>query len=569
MVLDALFITVFHWGLAGAAIATVIGQLIGAGVPIALFFSARNNWLLKLGKAKFDGHALLKACTNGSSEFLSNVSMSLVGMLYNAQLLKYAGNDGVVAYGVIMYVNIFFIAVFFGFSVGTSPVFSFNYGADNGTELKSLFRKCASIILGSSVIMLLAAEVLARPLAMIFTSYDQSLLDMTTHAFAIYSVSFLFCGIGIAAFADMVAGTFNAFGADGALVEAAQTNGAAGMVSIMFMVFAVVFGLIQKKFNFSGWKESVISIVFIVLSFVIGANLPLILGKAAWSYITFVYIFFAAVLPMWLLKQPRDHMTTFMFVAMIAGAVVGLLVAHPTMNLPVFTGFTNEKLGTMFPILFVTVACGAVSGFHGLVSSGTSSKTVENEKDMLKVGYGAMALESLLAVLALCVAGAAAAADGTPAAGTPFQIFSRGVAGFFEMFGVPAYAATVFMTMCVSALALTSLDAVARIGRMSFQELFSVDDMEHAEGWRKLLCNVYFSTFITLVFGFILTKIGYANIWPLFGSANQLLSALVLATLCVFPADHHALRHLHRSGAASHGDGQGHQQCRRCHHPCR
>ena len=344
----------------------------------------------------------------------------------------------------------------------------------------------------------------------------------------------LFCGIVIAAFADMVAGTFNAYGADGALVDAAQTNGAAGMVSIMFMVFAVVFGLIQKKFNFSGWKESVTSIVFIVLSFVIGANLPIILGKAAWSYITFVYIFFAAVLPMWLLKQPRDHMTTFMFVAMIAGAVVGLVVAHPTMNLPVYTGFTNEKLGTMFPILFVTVACGAVSGFHSLVSSGTSSKTVENEKDMLKVGYGAMILESLLAVLALCVAGAAAAADGTPAAGTPFQIFSRGVAGFFEMFGVPVYVATVFMTMCVSALALTSLDAVARIGRMSFQELFSVDDMEHAEGWRKLFCNTYFSTIITLAFGFLLTQVGYANIWPLFGSANQLLSALVLATLCVF-----------------------------------
>ena len=347
----------------------------------------------------------------------------------------------------------------------------------------------------------------------------------------------LFCGIVIAAFADMVAGTFNAYvTTDGvtSLSDAAVTNGSAGMVSIMFMVFAVIFGLIQKKFNFSGWKEAVIGIVFIVLSFVIGMNCPLIFGKAAWSYITFVYIFFAAVLPMWLLKQPRDYMTTFMFGAMIAGAVIGLVVAHPTMNLPVFTGFNNEKLGTMFPILFVTVACGAVSGFHGLVSSGTSSKTVENEKDMLKVGYGAMVLESLLAVLALCVAGAAAAADGTPASGTPFQIFSRGVAGFFEMFGVPVSVATVFMTMCVSALALTSLDAVARIGRMSFQELFSVDDMEHAEGWRKLFCNVYFSTFITLAFGFLLTQIGYANIWPLFGSANQLLSALVLATLCVF-----------------------------------
>ena len=347
----------------------------------------------------------------------------------------------------------------------------------------------------------------------------------------------LFCGIVIAAFADMVAGTFNAYvTTDGvtSLSDAAVTNGSAGMVSIMFMVFAVIFGLIQKKFNFSGWKEAVIGIVFIVLSFVIGMNCPLIFGKAAWSYITFVYIFFAAVLPMWLLKQPRDYMTTFMFGAMIAGAVIGLVVAHPTMNLPVFTGFNNAKLGTMFPILFVTVACGAVSGFHGLVSSGTSSKTVENEKDMLKVGYGAMVLESLLAVLALCVAGAAAAADGTPASGTPFQIFSRGVAGFFEMFGVPVSVATVFMTMCVSALALTSLDAVARIGRMSFQELFSVDDMEHTEGWRKLFCNVYFSTFITLAFGFLLTQIGYANIWPLFGSANQLLSALVLATLCVF-----------------------------------
>ncbi len=347
----------------------------------------------------------------------------------------------------------------------------------------------------------------------------------------------LFTLIVTAAFADMVAGTFNSYTVvDGVsrLSDAATTNGAAGMVSIMFMVFAVVFGLLQKKFSLSGWKEAVLGILCIIASFAIGMNFPLIFNKDTWSYITFVYIFFAAVLPMWLLKQPRDYMTTFMFICMIAGAVVGLFVAHPTMNLPVFTGFTNDKLGTLFPILFVTVACGAVSGFHSLVSSGTSSKTVENEKDMLKVGYGAMVLESLLAVLALCVAGAAAAADGTAAVGTPFQIFSRGVAGFFEMFGVPEYAATVFMTMCVSALALTSLDAVARIGRMSFQELFSVDDMEHAALWRKLFCNTYFSTIVTLLCGYVLTKIGYANIWPLFGSANQLLSALVLITLCVF-----------------------------------
>ena len=347
----------------------------------------------------------------------------------------------------------------------------------------------------------------------------------------------LFTLLVIAAFADMVAGTFNAYTeVDGVvkLADAAKTNGAAGTISLLFIVFAMIFGLVQKKFRFHGWKETVVGLVFTVAALGLGMLVPITATKDTWTYITFVYIFFTAVLPMWILKQPRDTMTTYMFIGMIVGAALGLLVAHPTMNLPVFTGFHNDTLGDMFPILFVTVACGAVSGFHSLVSSGTSSKTVSNEKDMLKVGYGAMVLESLLAIIALCVAGAAAAADGTPAAGTPFQVFSSGVAGFFEMFGIPVYIAQCFMTMCVSALALTSLDAVSRIGRMSFQELFSVDDMEHAEGWRKLLCNTYFSTIVTLLCAYVLTRIGYANIWPLFGSANQLLSALVLVTLCVF-----------------------------------
>ena len=347
----------------------------------------------------------------------------------------------------------------------------------------------------------------------------------------------LFTWLVIAAFADMVAGTFNAYQTvDGvtSLSAAAETNGAAGTISLLFIAFAMLFGVLQTRLHFTGWKETVLGLACTVAALALGMMAPITAGKEAWTYITFIYIFFAAVLPMWLLKQPRDIMTTYMFIGMIAGAVLGLFVAHPTMNLPMYTGYHNEKLGDMFPILFVTVACGAVSGFHSLVSSGTSSKTVANEKDMLKVGYGAMVLESLLAVLALCVAGAAAGADGTPAAGTPFQIFSSGVAGFFQMFGVPMYIAQCFMTMCVSALALTSLDAVARIGRMSLQELFSVDDMEHAEGWRKFICNKYVSTLLTLFFGFVLTRIGYSNIWPLFGSANQLLSALVLVTLCVF-----------------------------------
>ena len=347
----------------------------------------------------------------------------------------------------------------------------------------------------------------------------------------------LFCLIVLAAFADMVAGTFNAFTTvDGVRTEVpgAVVNGAAGSISIFFIIFAIVVGLIQKKFKLTGWKEVVLGLAFTVLSFVFGMNFPVFMGKDGWVYFAFGFIFVAAVVPMWLLMQPRDYMSTFMFIGMIIGAAVGVLFAHPTMNLPAFTGFTNPQLGTLFPILFVTVACGAVSGFHSLVSSGTSSKTIANEKDMLKVGYGAMVLESLLAVIALCVAGAAASAEGVPASGTPFQIFSAGVAGFLEMFGIPVYVAQCFMTMCVSALAFTTLDSVARIGRMSFQELFSVDDMKNAPSWRKVLCNKYLATFITLLFGYILTQVGYSNIWPLFGSANQLLSALVLITLCVF-----------------------------------
>ena len=340
----------------------------------------------------------------------------------------------------------------------------------------------------------------------------------------------LFTLLVIAAFADMIAATFNGFTKTG---EQNMPNAAAASISMIYIVGAVIFGLFQKYVKPSSGLQLAVGIAMMIAMLAMGIAWPIYADADTWRVVVFLYAFAASVMPMWILKQPRDFLSMFLLFGMIIAGVVGVFVTNPTINMPAFVGWEVKGLD-LFPILFVTIACGAISGFHSLVSSGTSSKTVSNEKDMLKVGYGAMVLESLLAVLALCVAGAAAAADGTPAAGTPFQIFSRGVAGFFEMFGVPAYAATVFMTMCVSALALTSLDAVARIGRMSFQELFSVDDMEHAEGWRKLLCNVYFSTFLTLAFGFLLTKIGYANIWPLFGSANQLLSALVLSTLCVF-----------------------------------
>ncbi len=224
---------------------------------------------------------------------------------------------------------------------------------------------------------------------------------------------------------------------------------------------------------------------------------------------------------------------------MIAAALVGIVVANPTVNLPAFTSYYVEGTGSMFPILFVTIACGAVSGFHSLVSSGTSSKQIKNEKDMLPVSYGAMLLESLLAVIALiAVASFTDGSVGAAALGytTPSLIFAGGIATFLETIGMPFTVVFTLINLAVSAFALTSLDSVARIGRLSFQELFmdADTDEETMAPWRKVCTNKYFATALTLVVAYMLAKIGYANIWPLFGSANQLLSALALISCAVF-----------------------------------
>ena len=343
----------------------------------------------------------------------------------------------------------------------------------------------------------------------------------------------LFTLLVIAAFTDMVAGTFVGKGLEDSNV--AYANSAAASISMLFILVAVVFGLIQKKVGkMNEVVKAVVAIALLVVMFAIGMHLPIYQTKNAWIGIIMVYLFLASVMPMWLLMQPRDYMTTFMLLGMIFGAVIGVLFAHPTMKLNAYNGFNIGGQG-LFPTLFVTIACGAVSGFHSLVSSGTSSKTVSNEKDTPMIGYGAMIVESLLGVVALVVVGAVAV-NGTKPDGTPFAIFSAGVAGFLEKLGVPVQLATVFMTMCVSALALTSLDSVARIGRMSFQELFLGDTTDTAKMTpvQRVLTNKYFATVITLFFGFLLTLGGYNNVWPLFGSANQLLAALVLIALAVF-----------------------------------
>lgn len=339
----------------------------------------------------------------------------------------------------------------------------------------------------------------------------------------------LFSLLVIAAFADIVANTFNGFAKDGSTI---LPNAAAASISMLFIFVAIIFGIFVKRFNPNEGVRFVLGIILLVAMLATGISYPIYLGRMEWLYIVFTYIFFAAIMPMWILKQPRDYLSTFLLLMMIAGGVVGIFMVNPTINMPAFVGFTvNGK--DLFPILFITIACGAVSGFHSLVSSGTSSKTISNEKDALFVGYGSMLVESVLGVVSLVIV-CAAATNGQMPEGTPFQIFSGTVAGFFAMFGMSQTVANCVMTMCVSALALTTLDAVGRIGRMSFQELFSVDNGQEMSVIQKICTNTYFSTIITLALGFWLCLAGYMSIWPLFGSANQLLSAMVLICLTVF-----------------------------------
>ena len=340
----------------------------------------------------------------------------------------------------------------------------------------------------------------------------------------------LFTMLVIAAFCDMVANTFNGFSKTGAEL---MPNAAAASISLLYMFVAVLFGLYLKYCKPSAGVQFVVGVVLMVAMLAVGIAFPIYADALTWRYVVFAYLFAASVMPMWLLKTPRDYLSMFLLIGMIVCGVAGVCIQNPTINMPAYVGFTVKNMD-LFPILFVTVACGAVSGFHSLVSSGTSSKMVASEGDMRLVGYGSMCVEVVLGVVSLIVV-CAAANNGVLPAGTPFQTFSHSVASFLTtIFGVPQQIAACILTMCVSALALTSVDAVARIGRMSLQELFTPSEGEEKHAVQKLFTNTVFSTVLTLLGGYALCIAGYMSIWPLFGSANQLLSALVLTGLAVF-----------------------------------
>ena len=343
----------------------------------------------------------------------------------------------------------------------------------------------------------------------------------------------LFCILVVAAFADVVAGTFNGFNPDQSLNTA---NGAVATTSMLFIVEAVALGMILKYGKLNKWVNTGIAIAFLVVAVALGLAMPMYLSLNTWHILVFLYIMVASIVPVWSLLQPRDYLNSYLLIFMIIAAIVGVFVANPSCNLEAFVAF-NVGGQYLFPILFVTIACGAVSGFHSLVSSGTASKQIKNERNMLPVSFGAMLMESMLAVISLIAvssfASGEAAAQGL---NTPAQVFAGAIANFLQVVGLPYNLVFTLINLAVSAFALTSLDSVARVGRLSFQEFWMEDGMDEKSmnPFLKLMTNKVFATVITLVLAYLLAKVGYKEIWPLFGSANQLLSVLALVACAVF-----------------------------------
>lgn len=339
----------------------------------------------------------------------------------------------------------------------------------------------------------------------------------------------LFSILVIAAFADIVAETFNGFALNGDKIDA---NASVASTSILFIIAAVGLGFfIRRKPDDAA--QTCAAVATLAACVALGLNFPIYMPQRLWLYLVFAYVFAACITPVWALLQPRDYLNSFLLIAMMICAFVGVAVDNPQINIVPFAGFDING-NFLFPILFVTVACGAVSGFHALIASGTASKQIDRERDMLPVSFGAMLLECLLAVLALIAVGSlASAADGKLPQGAPPVIFASAVSGFLTALGLPRGVIYTLITLSISAFALTSLDSCARIGRMCFQEFFTTD-AQNPSASAKILCNKYFASALTLVMGYFLSLRGYKDIWPLFGSANQLLAALVLIACAVF-----------------------------------
>lgn len=343
--------------------------------------------------------------------------------------------------------------------------------------------------------------------------------------------SYLTLLLVVAAFGSIVVNTFVGFGADGALNI---PNGRTATISMLFILVSIVFGAMVYRKNAPLGISTLIGVVAITICVYIGYNFPIYLSSKMWLGIILAYIFVASVTPVWILLQPRDYLNSFLLYAMMIAAVIGIFVAHPAMEVPAFNGFLvggvkGYASGYLFPVLFITVACGAISGFHSLVGSGTTAKQLDRESDAKLIGYGGMLIECGLAVISLICVGILYK-DGVFPSGSPTAIFATGIATMLNSVSAPYEIAYSVIILAVSAFCLTSLDTATRLARYMFQEFFIAEGEDPATltGYKKFFSNTYVATAVTVAIGGAMASGGYAKIWPLFGAANQLLAALAL-----------------------------------------
>jgi len=387
--------------------------------------------------------------------------------------------------------------------------------------------------------------------------------DKAQRLFTIFALLVLI--LVIASFTAVVAGTFVSVAGKGEAAlplfttNAVSANASTAMTSLLFIILAFFFGFAVYRRNVKVGPATIIGIVGIVLIVWLGLKVGINMSRTAWVIFIAVYIAAASLLPVWMLLQPRDYLSSFLLYGMMILAIFGICGAHPNVELPAVTGWTDtltktlggkSNIGTLFPALFITVACGACSGFHSLVASGTTTKQISSEKDAKTIGYGAMIIESALAVISLIAIGAVwhVAADGSVALtgynnaaysiSAPPTIFAGGIASMIASFcGGKTYGVIyTLLTLAVSVFALTSLDTGTRLGRYMFSELFTPEGKTYKDltGFRKFLVNPYTATIVLVVIGCGMGFMGLSQIWGVFGAANQLLAGIAMLAVATW-----------------------------------
>ena len=347
----------------------------------------------------------------------------------------------------------------------------------------------------------------------------------------------------IASFVAVVAGTFATPDGGFGITGGPTGNQSTAMISLLFIVLAILYGLLTNRAGLKTGPATIIGIIGIVLITILGLKFGFVMGKTGWILFIGIYITIASLIPVWIMLQPRDYLSSFLLYGMMIVAIVGIALSAVSaggpvdFSIPAFTGWKTDS-GTLFPTLFITVACGACSGFHSLVSTGTSSKQVANEKHAKPVGYGSMLIESALGVISLIAVGMVFAQYKNGDFGSPAVAFASGIGTMWAAPGTPLYN-TIYalLTLAVSVFALTSLDTGTRLSRFMFTELFLNDDeatYKDAKGIRKVLAHPLFGTLFMVIIGCVLGGLGLSQIWALFGSANQLLAGLALMTVCAW-----------------------------------